>query len=566
MGISRWRRATLTVTVLLLVVAAPGVGGVAAAAAVDAPEPPVWVVNSAADPGVGTCDATECTLREAFTKVGGNGWSEDIIQFDIPGPLPITIRPVEALPYIYSTVVIDGFTQPGYSGVPVIEVDGSLAGDCCSGIRFGGDDVYCPTCEDHVVRGLVINRWANAGILDASSEWPLIIENSYIGTDVTGTIDLGNGGDGVAAPGGKFGNEGVEIHGSVISGNGGLALSMGDTANRLIIKGSRIGTDITGREAMGNDEGGVDGYVGSPVVVGGPSAADANVISANGGNGIRFVGGNEVTIQGNRIGTDITGTEPMGNAGFGIYVFGSGQGFRIGGSEPGTGNVIAANKRAGIGGEVGGSDYARSAGWVRGNWIGTDPTGQLALGNGDGGIFVVGDEYLEIGGRGSAANVIANNLGPGIRIRRKDYPPHAPSHDIRVFDNEVRGNAGLAVDIGDPGPTPNDPGDADEGDNRLQNFPVVQTASSDDDSTHVTGTLDSMPGSHKLDVYAAPACGRSGRGESTEWLGSVVVTITAGPVDFDVTLPRPTPAGWVVTATATNGRDSSEYSPCRVVA
>src|SRR2546425_9092 len=72
-----------------------------------------------------------------------------------------------------------------------------------------------------------------------------------------------------------------------------------------------------------------------------------------------------------------------------------------------------------------------------------------------------------------------------------------------------------------PGVTPNDPGDADTGPNMLQNFPVLERAS----TTQVRGRLDSRPGgTYRIEVFANQSCDPSRYGEGERFLGAVVVT------------------------------------------
>lgn len=520
----------------------------------------VWVVNSAKDPGTGLCDAAECTLREALVAANGNGPGADVIEFAIPGSVPILMRPKTPLPAIETAVTIDGSTQPGYTGTPIIELDGTRGGNCCSGLRFDDTAVCSNDCGEHRVRGLVINRWASAGILDLSLESTLVVERSYIGTDVTGAAAAGNHGHGISLFDVKN-DRPVTIRDSVVSGNGGWGIWQ-DGRSPLTITGSRLGTDATGTTAISNELGGLRGLP-TTLVFGGDSAAERNVVSGNGGPGIDLRASvSSIVVQGNRIGTDITGTLPLGNAGPGVNLDVLGPGIRIGGAAPGEGNVISANGGPGILGE----DLARDASGiavVQGNWIGTDPSGASVLGNGIAGIWLGGSEFVQVGGPGSEANVIAHNHGPGLAISTDGTDE---SNDVRVAANVFRDNDGLAVDLGDDGVTLNDGGDADDGANHLQNHPVVRTAASNANGTRVTGKLDSAPGTYTVDVYAAEVCGPAGRGQSTIWLGSLNVVIGAeNPVRYRATFPTATPAGWVVSATATNGLNTSEYSPCQPV-
>jgi hypothetical protein len=132
--------------------------------------------------------------------------------------------------------------------------------------------------------------------------------------------------------------------GNVVSGNRGAGIYLGDAFG--VVQGNRIGTDVTGTRALGN---GVGLYQGDgSVTVGGTAVGAGNVISGNAGDGIQLGYGG--VIQGNLIGTDVTGSQPLGNGGNGIMVIAyfTSFGNTIGGTAAGAGNVISANGRDGI--------------------------------------------------------------------------------------------------------------------------------------------------------------------------------------------------------------------------
>jgi hypothetical protein len=116
------------------------------------------------------------------------------------------------------------------------------------------------------------------------------------------------------------------------------------------------------------------------------------------------------------------------------------------------------------------------------------------------------------------------------------------------------------------GPTPNDPLDADVGANGLQNFPELVSAERQGSSVHVVGTLSSSPlDDFTVEFFASPACDPSGFGPGETFLGSTSVTTdAAGNASFDVTLPASVAVGAVVTATATiePAGQTSEFSEC----
>ena len=157
-----------------------------------------------------------------------------------------------------------------------------------------------------------------------------IVAGNFIGTDATGTRSLGIAGDGVLlAEEASFNWIGVNPvggmalgdEGNVISGNGydGVQIVAGSNGN--IVAGNKIGTDVTGTVALGNASSGIEVDAGcADNTMGGTASAAGNVISANGSYGIWITGtgATDNLIQGNKIGTDVTGTVALGNAFWGV--------------------------------------------------------------------------------------------------------------------------------------------------------------------------------------------------------------------------------------------------------
>ncbi len=276
---------------------------------------------------VNTDDSGPGSLREAIALANSHP-GLDQIEFNIPSPGPHTIQPSTALPPITDPVTIDGYTQPGaepatYS-IPatlLIELDGTYV----SGI--GLEIASSGSC----LRGLVINRFGDVGV-GITCQGGNTIEGNYIGTDVTGTIDRGNLDDGIRiwdAPNNRIGGTTPAAR-NVISGNGDNGVEIilpGSTGN--MVQGNYIGTDATGTAALGNGGNGVLMCEGTSSNTIGPG----NVISDNGriengihmGCGIVAVGNPTTTshlIVGNLVGTDVTGTQPLGNRHVGIGIAG----------------------------------------------------------------------------------------------------------------------------------------------------------------------------------------------------------------------------------------------------
>ena len=377
-----------------------------------------FTVNSTADPGDGTCDATECTLREAIAAANANAGTDTIV-FTIPGTGRHTIKPASALPTIADPLTIDGYTQPGASpntnppgqgtnAVLMIELDGSSAIAGVIGLTI--------VASDSIVRGLVINRFGGYGI-SIGTNGRNVVEGNFIGTDATGTADLGNTWSGVAisATSNNVIGGTTAAARNVISGNnssGVFVSGSGATGNR--VEGNLIGTDATGTSVLGNSQDGVlvVGLGVSSNVIGGTAPAARNVISGNGTGVQVFSGATGTTIQGNFIGTDVTGTADVGNTTNGVIINGTSDNL-IGASSPGAGNVISGNNQNGVHFE----GSSATGNHVEGNYIGTDATGAVALGNSGSGVYINGAPSNTIGGTMSASrNVISGNAQKGVTI------------------------------------------------------------------------------------------------------------------------------------------------------
>ena len=296
-----------------------------------------------------TLDSGPGSLRWAIEQANSHP-GPDTIAFNIPTSDPgyktttgvWTIQPLSPLPHLADGgTTIDGSSQPGFSGLPIMEIEGTKAG---AGLRIES--------ADNTIRGLVINRFIMQGILIYGSEASgNIIAGNYIGTDATGASGLGSQGIGIQIVEGAHDNT---IGGTtcqernVISGNDQNGLEIRAAYNNLVI-GNYIGTDASGMVALGNDWSGVSMNSGAQGnVIGGTASGEGNVISGNNSRGVYIYASGTVsnTVSGNYIGTDATGTGALGNQLGGIYIgepTGGAQGNTIG-----PGNVIAHNGGNGI--------------------------------------------------------------------------------------------------------------------------------------------------------------------------------------------------------------------------
>jgi len=499
-----------------------------------------------------TNDSGAGSLRQAIQDANSNP-GPDAISFAIPGTGTKTISPLSALPVITATLTIDGTTQNPGGGSPPIELSGTNAGAAAKGLTVAGGS--------STVRGLVINAFDGSGIdLGGGGQ---LIEGNYIGTNAAGGSGTGNNETGVAVSSGS----GHIIGGTtaaarnVISGNSGPGvLVLGPSMNNLV-QGNFIGTDASGVIALGNQSDGVEMLSATNNVinctVGGTAAGARNVISANAGVGVQFITvGTSNLIQGNFIGTDVSGINDLGNGSSGVAI-NEANDCTVGGTVPGAGNVISGNGSNGV--RINAATATGNK--VQGNRIGAGADGVTAIPNSFDGILVLNSASNNtIGGLAGEGNIIAFNLGAGVLV--------ASGAGNLIQSNSIFSNGALGIDLAPAGVTPNDPGDADSGANALQNFPVLTLANgASGGGSNVQGTLNSTANStFTLNFFSNPACDSSGNGEGKTFLGSTVTTTNgSGNATFNVNVPGSALGGESITATATSASgNTSEFSGCIV--
>lgn len=384
--------------------------------------PETYLVNTTGDDD-GTCDESPCSLREAINAANSHPGA-DTIAFGIAGDPPFTIQPEFALPNITDPVTIDGTTQKGWTiGAPVVELSGVKTPADVSGLLI--------EAGLSVVRGLIVNGYRGGGIMLIRNGGNAL-EGNFIGTNSEGTEAVGNSvgvwvGD--HTTGNTIGGVTAKAR-NIISGNNGDGVSINESTSGTVVEGNYIGTDASGLAPLPNTSNGVVLVMGTTDnVIGGAQDGAGNVISANTGSGVDIAdeGTSRNVVEGNFIGTDATGGLPLGNGGAGIDVRNGASGNTVGGAAEGTRNVISGN--AGDGVSV--YDAATTGNFVLGNYIGTDAGGTLDLGNGQNGVFLGGGASGNLvgGTDGGARNIISGNSGNGVAI----FNPG-------TTDNKVQGN------------------------------------------------------------------------------------------------------------------------------
>ncbi|HQU84709.1 MAG TPA: hypothetical protein PKY59_16340 [Pyrinomonadaceae bacterium] len=403
----------------------------------------------------------KCSYWAARDQIIHNGGS-GMIRFNIDtDEIPSLISYSEWR--IFSPITIDGSSQrAGF-----VELRGVSANNPALYGAFNGSNVF---------RGLVINGFGDGGHFRLDSE-NNIVEGCRIGTNSEGSAVVPNGTYGVTVAN-TSGAGNNQIGGTtpfarnIISMGDGVGISLvGVGTNRA--QGNYVGTDVTGNVALGNYQSGIIlSYPNS--LVGGTSFGSGNVIAGTQFNGIIYGNGIDISggvsgigkiIQGNRIGTNASGTAALGNSKHGIAEGSATSWEMIGGTIPSARNIISGNTLNGI--------YLSSGSgaiqtYALGNYVGTNLEGNAAIPNGNwgfhfynsgrltaennvvsgntlgGGQFVVNAVSLgtpiiaeNIFGASADGNSRLGNSGPGLRLNNYN--------GARVRDNIVAANVGDGI-------------------------------------------------------------------------------------------------------------------------
>jgi hypothetical protein len=430
-----------------------------------------------------TSTSGECTLRAAIQEVNATT-DPDTINFNVSGTGCVagvcTISPASELPIITQPVMINGYTQG--DGTPADPSDDATENTLAVGdnaklkIRLDGTEAgngLKIEADNSTVKGLVVSNWEN-GV--------------FLGVDATGNAVRGN-------------FIGTDASGSNLSNNIGVALT----------------------NAPNN-------------TIGGTTAAARNIISGNGTWGVLISDPDAIgnTVQGNFIGTDVTGTvndpdgiptsgDELGNGLNGVSIRTGADNNTIGGTTAGAGNIISGNG-------YNGSDLNDAKSGVEVQFVNGDlPTGNRIL-----------------------SNSIYDNVKLGIDLYFTNDPPG-------VTDNDAA------------------PLDTDSGPNHLQNFPEITSARRTTRViqghrrrvTVIRGTLNSeATKTYNVQFFSSPTADASGHGEGKRFLGGKSVTTNgSGDASFIFITRKRVPRGQVVAATATNQStgDTSEFSLAKTV-
>jgi uncharacterized repeat protein (TIGR01451 family) len=502
---------------------------------------------------INTNDSGAGSLRQAIISAN-SGAGADNISFAIPGSGTQTINLLSQLPALTGPTTLDGTTQSPGSPTPPIQISGASAGAGVRCLSLSGGNT--------TVRGLVINQFDSFAIELIGSSGD-IVEGCFIGTNAAGSVASANNDTGIlisTSSGHRVGGTTAAAR-NVISGNNAQGVLMIGPAMNNLIQGNFIGTNAAGSNGIGNLSDGVNMLSGASDIincsVGGATAGAGNLISSNGGAGVQFIGvGTNNLIQGNLIGTDVTGTLARGNSFSGVALTDAASS-TVGGTVAGSGNIISGNGLEGI--SV--NSAASTGNLIKGNKIGTQTNGSSPLPNSANGVTIMNSASNNVvGGATGEGNIIAFNPGAGVMVES--------GTGNAIQSNSIFSNGGLGIDLAPAGVTPNDTGDPDTGANNKQNFPIITAANGvSGGGVNVVGTLNSnASATFTLHFYSNASCDSSGNGEGQTLLGSGAVTTNAsGNATFNFNLTGSASLGQSITATATNSQgNTSEFSACAV--
>ncbi|HXR48916.1 MAG TPA: M12 family metallopeptidase [Candidatus Limnocylindrales bacterium] len=483
------------------------------------------------------------------------GYSNGVFNLHLTGQLP---------PLVANGMVLDGSTQPGFAGQPLIVVDGSQI----LPETFTSDTGVLIYSSSNQLKNIAFTGFNWNGLtLEYADATNNTIAGCWLGVDATGSNAAPNAFQGILIASGASGNTigGTNaLARNVLSGNSqyGIFITDSNTTGNVVL-GNFIGTAASGSDAVPNESSGV--FVGNAAggnTIGSANPAGRNIISGNAGYGIWISNSVNNVICGNYIGVNANGETALGNQLSGIGLFG-GTGNIIGGTVAGARNVISGNTNGSY------YDYGMfianpvtSGNVIEGNYIGLGADGLTPVPNYYGVLFAGGAANNLLGGTaagagnyvsgnssydviisdpGTSGNLVegnfigtdatgTNGIADSIKVELQNgatgnfiggVAPGAGNviagagflgvalYDTSTTNNSIRGNSIFDNYMGIhlfgsyyyPYVTTNHVGFLD-GPNNLQNFPVITNAFGYGSGTVVWGTLNSSAnGSFLIDFY-----------------------------------------------------------------
>ncbi|MFY0688372.1 MAG: BspA family leucine-rich repeat surface protein, partial [Cyclobacteriaceae bacterium] len=466
-------------------------------------DPNDWVESGAfaVDPNLyvtNTNDSGAGSLRAAVDSAN-NASGPQTIAFNLPDGGPWTINLTSPLAVNDVGTIIDGTTQPNWNFAAgnMITLQGPGSGDGFQVVGADGFEVYglrltgwgnaidiastSPNARvGELGKGNIIGNNSGSAVYITSSSHNYVVEGNLIGVEADSITDIGNGSGTSSVAINSYSSDHGFIQYNIIVNSSGFGLDF-QSGDSLTIRGNYIGTNANGDSGLGNNTS--FRTDGTNVIIGGPNHSDRNIIAGNGGTASVYNGGHvennfiglkpngvellqngstgfnmrhgsfidnviaghsthevdagetstPLLISGNKFGTDSTGNVPLYSNGSNIYM------------RNGSNRTIVNNT---LGGSSNGwaiqtivSGGSNDNNIIQFNFVGTDQTGTIDLGNGAGGIFF-GDAGVNntFGGNNTGdANIIAFNNGPAIQLEVSGSTPLA-DHNF-ILNNQIYANA-----------------------------------------------------------------------------------------------------------------------------
>ncbi len=297
------------------------------------PLSPLWVLDGRSASGNWTLEVKDLATTDTGTLLD---WGLTMSLNPTSGVVaPQIINAASALPSVTQALIIDGWTQAGYTTTPIIELTGNNAGTTRDGLTLASGSA------GSTIRGFIINRFTGDGI-EVNTSNSSVIEGNWIGLNTAGTAASANALRGINA----LNSTGLTIGGTstasrnVISGNSQQGIYF-DNVDNSFVYGNYVGTnaagtgDINGTTSNTAQSGFVLLNGSSGNQIGNTSLAGArNVFSGNNHYGVEIqsLTSTNNTVVGNFIGTDVTGLAALGNTNGGFSFWGSGTGNLLGGN------------------------------------------------------------------------------------------------------------------------------------------------------------------------------------------------------------------------------------------
>jgi parallel beta-helix repeat protein len=401
---------------------------------------------------------------------------------------------------------------------------------------------------------------AGEHVITIGSSLPIVTRAVVMDATTDGDWTLNGGRPVIVLDGNDLSASGIEfsasgggstVRGFIVRNFAGNAILLTTGADGITIAGNYIGS----LNAYGADAGAslTNGYSGIYIdsnnnIIGGTSVNDRNIVSGNLASAIVIHASSGNVVQNNFIGTNGSGASLVSSSsGNGVILLGGAANNQIG--VAGFGNVIGGFLN-GIAIRDAGSNFNK----VQGNFIGTDLSGSINIGNIQEGVEVLfsANNNLIGGANLNEGNTIFNN-GNGVHA---GVSIEDTTTGNAILGNRISNSGAIGIQLGwaSFAPLPNDVGDTDTGANGQQNYPVLVSAVSASGNTSIVGSLNSTANqTFRIEFFSSPTSDTLGFGEGKVFLDHVNVTTDAvGNAPISALLSGVSVAsGYVVSATAT---------------